>query len=397
MKDIKIVLLYQQCPIVHPLFSFAYSGDVVSKTHRQALLISGSKRKIIHILYYIFWPARAIHLAYKGSHSASETNLFRTKLFFLMWTSLIRHNITVDSFMKYKLWLPENYARSKEYIQHHEIIQILPWLNSQKNIQYIDNKIHFERLCRENSISTAQIIATCGAEGVSMYEPNLPEIDLFSKFDELWCGVGAQTWIFNKGDRAWQHDNYLLSEKKLLQHLCASAKNMPILIQPKLSNHKPIDALSNGALCTFRVITFKLANQEAKHYLSALRMPTGTLEVDNFAAGGIAAGLSANGHLKSAVEKQNGYSYIDSHPDTGSTIKGKKLECWNDIVKLAIHAHNTISDVYSIGWDIAWTQQGAVVIEANMVWCAELIQMAHNEPLGYNFCKLFWDAANERN
>lgn len=140
----------------------------------------------------------------------------------------------------------------------------------------------------------------------------------------------------------------------------------------------------------------KLPNTPAQHYRSVLRMPTANSDVDNFAAGGIAAGVDDNGRLKPAVGKQKGYSYMDSHPVTGGRIKGEKLFCWEEVVDLAKNTHDLVSDVYSIGWDIAWTKQGAVIIEANMGWCADLAQMAHDEPLGLEFCHLFWSAAQTR-
>jgi len=399
-NDIKIIRAIDHCPIVHPFFIYAFSNDSLSKIHRLALDIHGSKRLAVRFCYVIYWPIHALNLAYIGTidkeTQRSSTGLSRWGLFFQLWWYMCRYNFTVESFFKFRMWISDNRRRAKEYIQHHEIITLLPWLNIDKNVKDVDNKVCFEAICHKHGVPTPHILATCSSDGVRMKVANLPEVDLFAKLDELWCGIGAQAWYFDKQKRAWRRDNLVLEEAELLQNFCDIAEEMPVLVQPRLTNCSPVDTLSNGALCTFRVITFKLPNEKAQHYCSVLRMPTGNAEVDNFAAGGIAAGINDKGRLKSAVGKYDGYRYIDVHPDTGRRIKGENLSCWKKVVDLAINSHDLISDVYSIGWDIAWTDRGAVIIEANMVWCADLAQMAHDEPLGQKFCDLFWSAAQGR-
>lgn len=397
IKDIKTIHSIDHCPIVHPLFVFAFSEDTLSKTHRLALNIKGSKRPIARFFYILYWPIRALYLASAVTtnyeHQRGATVLSRQQLFFQLWKYMCRYNFTVESYFKFGLWLPDNQKRANEYIQEYEIIELLPWLNSDKNVKDIDNKVCFEALCHKHSLPTPEILATCSSKGAAVKAGNLPKADLFTKLDEMWCGIGAQAWYFDKQKGAWKHDNLVLKETDLLQNICDTAKDMSVLVQLKLTNGHPVDTLSSGALCTFRVITFKLPNEKAQHYSSALRMPTGNSEVDNFEAGGIAAGIDSTGRLKSATGKYGSNSYIDTHPDTDYRIKGEILTCWKQVIDLAKRSHDLISNAYSIGWDIAWTDRGAIIIEANTCWSSDLIQMAHNEPLGQRFCDLFWAAA----
>ena len=53
------------------------------------------------------------------------------------------------------------------------------------------------------------------------------------------------------------------------------------------------------------------------------------------------------------------------HPNTNTQIKGNKIPCWDDLLKLSDELANTIPEQTIIGWDFALTDKGWVVIEAN--------------------------------
>ena len=72
---------------------------------------------------------------------------------------------------------------------------------------------------------------------------------------------------------------------------------------------------------------------------------------------------------------------ISHHPDTTAPIKGAKLPYWKEMTELALSAHKHFQMPIFIGWDIALTHEGPLVVEANTTWSVDLIQMSHNQPI----------------
>jgi hypothetical protein len=114
-------------------------------------------------------------------------------------------------------------------------------------------------------------------------------------------------------------------------------------------------------------------------------MPTAGAAADNFAAGGIACPVDlATGCLGAAVRKKLRLAHFDihQHPDTGAQIAGRTLPCWREAVDLALVAHTQFSEFPSIGWDIAITTNGPVLVEGNYNWDVVLTQQAGWRALG---------------
>jgi hypothetical protein len=112
-------------------------------------------------------------------------------------------------------------------------------------------------------------------------------------------------------------------------------------------------------------------------------MPARFSEVDNFAAGGLAADLDLNtGVLKRVIVKDFTQQELSHHPDTGERILGAALPYWHAIVSEAVKAHDLVVTPWSIGWDIAVTPDGIRIVEANTTWCVDVAQAPSLSPLG---------------
>jgi len=67
--------------------------------------------------------------------------------------------------------------------------------------------------------------------------------------------------------------------------------------------------------------------------------------------------------------------YISFIPGTDTSFIGFKLPYWSEVKELALRAAAAFPGVRSIGWDIAISEQGPVLIEGNTGWSKDLIQM----------------------
>ena len=70
-----------------------------------------------------------------------------------------------------------------------------------------------------------------------------------------------------------------------------------------------------------------------------------------------------------------------AHPDSGETIIGRTLPHWPEVKRIAVAAHEEFKTLPSIGWDIAITEDGPVIVEGNSQWGTDGVQMSHQKPL----------------
>ena len=285
----------------------------------------------------------------------------------------------------FRFWNDSNRRKADLYIQTHEIIHLMRWLNRNVDTKRVDDKLQFFVFCRANDLPTAPIIAMFDKPGTKQWycdSSNFPNLDLFVKPINLWCGIGAERLEYISNCNKWKHDDALLNHSELVSYCSQLSRKGPLIIQPRLQNHPSVEHFSNGALCTLRVLTYRLPQKKPRLLLSTWRMPVGLAVVDNFNAGGIAAGVTDTGKLKAAVGKDIRAGTVNCHPDTQAMIEGKQLPYWQKMVDLALLAHERFGEPCFVGWDIALTINGPILLEGNSSWGTNLMQIPNNLPLG---------------
>jgi len=63
-----------------------------------------------------------------------------------------------------------------------------------------------------------------------------------------------------------------------------------------------------------------------------------------------------------------GVEVITDHPDTSLPLKGFRLPFWDEAMTLARRATALFVPLRTIGWDVAITAEGPVLIEGNARW-----------------------------
>ncbi len=105
--------------------------------------------------------------------------------------------------------------------------------------------------------------------------------------------------------------------------------------------------------------------------------------VDNASKGGIAAGIDLN----NGIVFSNGYTINDEeyerHPDTNVRFKGFKIPKWDEVFPLIEKMHKAYPGFKMIGWDLAFTDDGWVVVETNSRPNIYTIQIIYNRTYGH--------------
>jgi hypothetical protein len=141
------------------------------------------------------------------------------------------------------------------------------------------------------------------------------------------------------------------------------------LFQQRIEQHPALAALHSRSVNTVRLITFCNAG-EAIVFSAALRVGTAGHSVDNWAAGGLIIGVDPTcGTLRDEGFFKPGYGgRVREHPDSGIRFAGYAIPHFQAAVQLVTRLHEHLSGIHSVGWDIAITPDGPVVIEGNDDW-----------------------------
>lgn len=139
------------------------------------------------------------------------------------------------------------------------------------------------------------------------------------------------------------------------------------VIQPRIAIHPALRDLALDALPTVRVVTI-LDEAGAPEVVSAtFRFASDpAAQVDNMKAGGLISPVDLEaGTLGPACLGYGGGDHL-AHPVTGAPLVGRALPDWPAVKALARRAHaEAFADYALIGWDVAMTPEGPLLIEGN--------------------------------
>jgi hypothetical protein len=150
------------------------------------------------------------------------------------------------------------------------------------------------------------------------------------------------------------------------------------VFQRLIAPHPAIAKLCGPRLATVRLVTM-LTEDGPKIFRAAWKIPAGGNTADNYwRSGNILAQLDAEtgvvGRAMSGVGL--GVAEHTHHPDTGAAITGFAHPQWAAMRALALNGAGLLRQVPLIGWDIACTPGGPVIVEMNESPDFGLIQLS---------------------
>ena len=184
---------------------------------------------------------------------------------------------------------------------------------------------------------------------------------------------------FKRQGSQWQSADGPIQWRQLLAHLRRILGRHGV-IQELLSPHQELGDISPGGLPTMRIVTCRNESGALEACVAILKLAGGGTPVDNFNAGGIAVRLDADGSCTAAFRARADPAGIAHHPATGAAILGRQVPDFNEAMALALRAHSTIPDGFTlVGWDIGMTNRGPLIVEGNWNPGTQLIQVAEGK------------------
>lgn len=137
-----------------------------------------------------------------------------------------------------------------------------------------------------------------------------------------------------------------------------------VLFEELLENTAELRRLNPSSLNTFRVLAFWFPDDGWEIIYTCLRVGRKGAPVDNVAAGGLQVAVLPDGTTGPAWDFVSGTEYTH-HPDTGVQMSEAKIEDFESVKTLALEASAKLPQMGILGWDIALTTRGAVIVEVN--------------------------------
>lgn len=288
----------------------------------------------------------------------------------------------------YGLYVPSLRAQKPVMISKQGSLAKLKVLNPPGSAWRTSDKIEFYKHCIESDLPVPKLVAVFSHgkfrnSSFATFEARQDARDWLD--DELPTDfvVKDARGAYASGFEVFSRSREAISQEGgstfdmdgFIDHVCANPSRGRV-IQERLFDHPRLRALSGlRGLQTMRVNTLLSESGvvEVLYYFVKL-VRQGHL-TDNFAMGAsgnmIAFGDRDTGILKGAARLHpcgSGLDVIEAHPETGNVIKGFEVPLWEETIELAKEAHLAFPEVKSLAWDIAITEDGPRLLEANASW-----------------------------
>lgn len=238
------------------------------------------------------------------------------------------------------------------------------------------------------------------------YNTNKKNTEIFmhkSKFNEVFSDYLGRPWLCNTAATLEDFKKTFQNEPRIiykpLSASCGSGvaafdltpDNMESVynklsslpegvVEGYILQHPEMRKFSLNSVNTVRLVTVH-AKGEVNLLYGAMRMGGGNSVVDNFHSGGVLALLDLScGEIVTYAIDLAGKMYT-KHPVTKEKIVGFKVPHWDAIVDMIKKAGKIVPGVGYVGWDIAVTEKGPLLIEGNTAPAPNVFQLPYAKKL----------------
>ena len=277
----------------------------------------------------------------------------------------------------------------KEYLTKSAMDELQSEVNPARHKALVTDKVLFYERCLARNISTPPVLAVIAAHKARASSGDgLPTVETAAQLQDLLSGFENRVLIVKDQQGAWgrgvllvavrdgrivQHTGEEFPASEIIRHCREHQANF--IVQDFLRTDERVKSLMPGpALGTFRVVTVsRAAGEEIAIPYAFAKVPVAGNITDNFyhgSSGNLICGIHVEtGRLMTgwgASKAQHGQLVeVDTHPDTGIRFSGFEIPCWAEMLAAAKTASRGFPELKTLGWDVALTSTGIVLLEAN--------------------------------
>lgn len=293
------------------------------------------------------------------NHMSKRSGRFRIALFIDMYKTYKKYGYTWLNFYTFNFDRVTDIKTRRTFFGHRDTAKIYDEFKDSEELKYIQEKSLFIKKYKK----------FLGRETLELTESNFDEFKIFvikhpiffAKASNEKGGYGVKRVDSSKYEindlyNDLVNDSYTILEEPIVQH-------------------EEMNKLSKNSVNSIRVGTV-VDNEGKVHVMYAvLRLSVDGKFVDNASQGGYWVKLSEDGYITKPLYRYNPTEeIIYKNPYNNLDYIGVKIPLFDEVKDLAIKAASEYKKIKYIGWDIAITKSGPVLIEGNDYPGVDIIQ-----------------------
>lgn len=353
----------------------------------------------------LFWPWRTFAQAWKLTRRVGgQFSHVRSKpvQFFQQVKLAWFHGISPYLYYLQNMAASQSPLRPMEWLQNGHAGLLSRVFREEKTLPEINDKVLFAQVMEAHGVPTPPTIAVfsggrllAGFTESEFVRASASYQGLFVKpvrssggknsmllerqADGRWLCQNSSTVV--DGFRAVRHDPHrsVLNQSELIAKLAAESVAGAVIVQPLLANHPDLPSFGGLGLITLRLLT-GLGEKEVVVLRAVLSLPFRDSITSQ--QGRIVAVDHETGCLGCLFStKTLDQRFARTLGVEGPVIEGLSLPFWPEVVDVIRQAHLALPSYTFVGWDVAVTRDGPMVLEANGNYATVALQKPGPQPL----------------
>ncbi|MDA9069340.1 hypothetical protein N9K07_01140 [Arenitalea sp.] len=237
----------------------------------------------------------------------------------------------------------------------------------------LENKLFFALLSEKSPLNTPKLISY-NLGNTFYYNNTVKQIynksDLVSFFEQVFTVNNLEGLFFRPPSEYGGKGVFKLTRTGLKNELDVrfdSLINGYYVHTKIIEQHKEINKIHDKSVNTLRIISLITSENHPEIISVFMRFGVGDSVIDNASSGGFFVGVNIDeGTLKDTGHylSQYGGAKIKKHPDSGFIFEGFKVPYFKEACEEVLKGIMVIPNRF-IGWDVAITPNGPIIVEAN--------------------------------
>ncbi len=360
---------------------------------------SGLKNYISRVFVYFIWffkfPFLIFEYTNKYSNEAkahgAKSVLYQV---YEQFKLAVFKRVSPELYYRYHLFIPKRFSKAEYFLAANVGSSFFDLINRDKET-LIEDKLNVEKILISSSLPTIKTFAVVDRKNfisIKGAEYRLLDKNMILKPNDGMLGRDIY-FIEYCGDKKYKLCDEIVGEDEVNNFVSELSMSCVYLMQPCLKNHTLLEKFAPKSVSSIRLVTGMWSSGDVEIVYAVLKIPAKGQITDNFAGGGFSAAIDLNsGMVGRAVSKKILSKFVTKHPDTEEQIKGIKIPFWDELKRVGVCAHKAFPGFVFLGWDIAVTNDGPVIIETNGNMAVDILQTPELCPLGLtNFSKIAKD------